>query len=189
MRTLLAASAALVNALTDGEAHGRRYLAPGGAERIGAIRAALSAGEAGEAGADPGPDEADRLTETARTLRAVFEAAAAGRLDDAAAALNALLRETGAHPQLGRAPGRPWRVHFHGADDSFATDWSAGCATGLAMTLGGDHAGRLGVCAAARCDRVYVDTSRNAGRQFCSTACQNRAKAAAFRARRAGGEA
>jgi predicted RNA-binding Zn ribbon-like protein len=53
------------------------------------------------------------------------------------------------------------------------------------MVIGGDLAGRLGVCQAAQCDRVYVDTSRNAARQFCSTACQNRAKAAAFRARRA----
>ncbi|WP_235619177.1 CGNR zinc finger domain-containing protein [Embleya scabrispora] len=42
---------------------------------------------------------------------------------------------------------------------------------------------RLGLCGAPRCDRAYVDTSRNAGRQFCSTACQNRVKAAAFRAR------
>ena len=32
-------------------------------------------------------------------------------------------------------------------------------------------------------DRVYVDTSRNATRRFCSTACQSRTKAAAFRAR------
>ena len=46
------------------------------------------------------------------------------------------------------------------------------------------YAGRLGVCAAERCDRVYVDTSRNATRRFCSTACQSRTKAAAFRARR-----
>lgn len=182
MRALLAASVALVNALTDGEARGRRYLAPEGAERVEAVRAALSAG------ADLGPDAADRLAGTARALRVVFEAVAADRLDDAASTLNALLLESGARPQLDRAPGQPWQVHFHGADDSYAVGWSAGCATGLAMALGGDYAGRLGVCAASRCDRVYVDTSRNAGRQFCSTACQNRVKAAVFRARRAGGE-
>ncbi|MFD8600216.1 CGNR zinc finger domain-containing protein [Kitasatospora sp. NPDC059646] len=179
MRTLLDASAALINALTDGEARGRRYLAPQGAERVGAVRAALSAG------ADLGPREADRLAETAHALRTVFEAVAADRIDDAAPVLNALLRETGARPQLDRTPGEPWQVHFHGSDDSYAVGWSAGCATGLAMALGGDYAGRLGVCAAPHCDRVYVDTSRNAGRQFCSTACQNRVKAATFRARRA----
>ncbi|WP_051965908.1 CGNR zinc finger domain-containing protein [Kitasatospora mediocidica] len=183
MRILLEASVALVNALTDGQAHGRRYIAPEGAQRVGAVRAALAAGTDLEVG------EADRLADTARALRGVFEAAAADRLDDAAAALNALLRESGARPQLDRTPGEPWQVHFHGADDSYAVGWSAGCATGLAMALGGDHAGRLGVCAAPHCDRVYVDTSRNAGRQFCSTTCQNRVKAAAFRARRAGHDA
>ncbi|MEV7190535.1 CGNR zinc finger domain-containing protein [Streptomyces sp. NPDC093510] len=51
--------------------------------------------------------------------------------------------------------------------------------------MGSDLAGRLGVCRAPKCDRVYVDTSRNAARQFCSTACQSRVKAAAHRARRA----
>jgi predicted RNA-binding Zn ribbon-like protein len=183
MQALLTASAALVNALTDGEARGRHYIAPEGAERVDAARAALSAGP------DLALGEADRLAATARVLRTVFEAAAADRLDDAAPALNALLRDTGARPQLDRTPGEPWQVHFHGADDSYAVGWSAGCATGLAMALGGDYAGRLGVCAAPRCDRVYVDTSRNAGRQFCSTACQNRVKAAVFRARHASGEA
>ena len=43
---------------------------------------------------------------------------------------------------------------------------------------------RLGVCAADRCDRVFVDVSRNAGKRFCSLSCQNRVKAAAFRGRR-----
>jgi predicted RNA-binding Zn ribbon-like protein len=42
---------------------------------------------------------------------------------------------------------------------------------------------RLGVCTAALCDRVYVDNSRSGTRRFCSTSCQNRVKAAAFRAR------
>jgi predicted RNA-binding Zn ribbon-like protein len=49
--------------------------------------------------------------------------------------------------------------------------------------LGSEESGRLGVCTAARCDRVYVDISRNATRRFCSTTCQNRVKAAAFRER------
>ncbi|WP_232248206.1 CGNR zinc finger domain-containing protein [Streptacidiphilus rugosus] len=182
MRTLLDASVALVNALTDGEAHGRSFTAPVGPELSAAVRAALP-------GADGiGRTEAAHLARTARDLRVVFEAVAADRVDAAAAALNGLLRASGARPQLDRSPGEPWQVHFHGADDSYAVGWSAGCATGLAMAIGGDYAGRLGICAATRCDRVYVDVSRNAARQFCSTACQNRSKAAAFRARKAAGE-
>ncbi|WUH95210.1 CGNR zinc finger domain-containing protein [Streptomyces sp. NBC_00433] len=127
--------------------------------------------------------DADRLADTAGELRAGFEAVAAGRLDDAGEALNALLPANGARPQLDRGPDGRRQVHFHGREDSFAVGWGAACATGLAMLLGGDLADRLGVCSAPACDRVYVDTSRSAARRFCSTACQNRTKAAAFRAR------
>nr|WP_281353576.1 CGNR zinc finger domain-containing protein [Phytoactinopolyspora mesophila] len=56
-------------------------------------------------------------------------------------------------------------------------------ATGLAVVLGNPVFDRLGICTAPMCDRVFVDTSRNGARRFCSTACQNRVKAAAFRAR------
>jgi predicted RNA-binding Zn ribbon-like protein len=66
-----------------------------------------------------------------------------------------------------------------------ANGWAAGCASGLALALGSDLAGRLGVCAAPACDRVYVEVSRNAQRRFCSPQCQSRVKAAAHRARRA----
>jgi len=71
------------------------------------------------------------------------------------------------------------------ATDLAVQGCAAGCATGLAVVLGTDMYKRLGVCTASRCDRVYVDVSRNGTRRFCSTACQNRVKAAAFRARRA----
>jgi hypothetical protein len=62
---------------------------------------------------------------------------------------------------------------------------TASCATALAIALASEVSARLGVCAAPHCDRVYVDTSRNGSRRFCSAACQSRVKAAAFRARRA----
>ena len=110
----------------------------------------------------------------------------ARRRDDAAAAVNVLLCRTGARPVLDRHGNEPWHLHFHGADDSLVSGWTAGCATGLAIVLGSDwQHGRIGVCGAGRCDRVYVDSSRNGTRRFCSTACQNRVKAAAFRARQA----
>jgi predicted RNA-binding Zn ribbon-like protein len=51
------------------------------------------------------------------------------------------------------------------------------------VVLGSESHDRLGVCTAPRCDRVYVDTSRNGTRRYCSTSCQNRVKTAAFRAR------
>ncbi|MFW6690687.1 CGNR zinc finger domain-containing protein [Streptomyces sp. MAR4 CNX-425] len=177
--TLLDVSAALVNTLTDGSARGRPYTAP----RDGDLPAAVAAALPGEVRVEPAA--AVSLTRTAEQLRAVFEAVAEGHLDTAADRLNSLLRSTGARPQLDRVPGEPWQVHFHGADDTLAVGWSAGCATALALAVGSDLAGRLGVCRAPRCDRVYVDGSRNAAREYCSTACQSRVKAAAFRARQA----
>jgi predicted RNA-binding Zn ribbon-like protein len=170
----------LANALTPGEAHGRPYLPPAGPALSAAATAALRAGR---------PDtrqvsaaEAAELRRLAASIRAVFDAVAAGRTDAAADLVNQMLADTGARPQLDRHDGEPWHLHFHGAEDSLVTGWAAGCATGLAVVLGSDLGARLGVCTAPRCDRVYVDTSRNGTRRFCSTACQNRVKAAAFRA-------
>ncbi|MEV7420646.1 CGNR zinc finger domain-containing protein [Streptomyces sp. NPDC089919] len=181
---LLDQAVSLVNALTDGSARGRPYTAPRGAELPAAADAAVP--RTGLAALPRTFDavQAERLAEAARRMREVFRAVQDERLDDAAAAVNDLLRDTAARPRLVRAEAEPWQLHFHGADDSFAEGVSASSATALALAVSGGLAGRLGVCQAERCDRVYVDSSRNAARQFCSTACQNRTKAAAFRARR-----
>jgi predicted RNA-binding Zn ribbon-like protein len=179
---LLEAAVSLVNDLTDGERRGRRYLAPSGDELLTAAAAALPARVHGVPPVLP-RESAGYLARAAMTMRGVFESIEDGREDDAAAAVNQLLRDTGARPQLDRAPGEPWQVHFHGSDDTYGVGWSAGCATALALALGSELAGRRGVCRAPRCDRVYVDFSRNAVRQFCSPPCQSRVKAAAFRAR------
>lgn len=180
---LLDQTVSLVNTLTDGEARGRPYTAPRGTHLPEAIDAAVSR-HAASLPRDIGPEQARYMVETAARMREVFQAVQDGELDVAARAVNALLRDTSARPRLDRAAGEAWQLHFHGANDSFVAGCSAGCATALALVVGGGLAGRLGVCRADRCDRVYVDTSRNAARQFCSTACQNRTKAAAFRARK-----
>src|SRR5690606_2344616 len=127
--------------------------------------------------------EGAELAEVARRLRPVFEAVAAGDVDTAAGQVNALLVETGARPLLMRHDGQPWHLHFHGPGGNLAGDWAASCASGLAYVRGSEFHDRLGVCTAPNCDRVYVDVSRNGTRRFCSTACQNRVKTAAFRAR------
>ena len=42
---------------------------------------------------------------------------------------------------------------------------------------------RLGVCSATTCINVYVDTSPNQSRRYCSDRCSSRANVAAYRAR------
>jgi predicted RNA-binding Zn ribbon-like protein len=182
MDIVITVAARLVNALTPGQAHGRDFDPPSEQDLPAAVTEALRPYR--QARPDVTLDEAVELREAALALREVFDAVAAERLDDAAAVVNALLLSTCARPWLDRHDGEPWHLHFHGAEDTLASGWAAGCATGLAVVLGSALVGRLGVCTADRCDRVYVDTSKNGTRRFCSTACQNRVKAAAFRARR-----
>ena len=180
---VVAVAVELVNALTPGEAYGRPHEPPDDRALPAAVTEALSAGRSEVRRVSPG--EAAGFRPVAAAIRAVFDAAAAGRTDAAAGLVNDMLDGTGARPRLERHDGEPWHLHFHGRAETVVADWAAGCATGLAVVLGASLDGRLGVCAAPRCDRVYVDASRNGSRRFCSTACQNRVKAAAFRAKAA----
>jgi predicted RNA-binding Zn ribbon-like protein len=181
---LLEGAVSFVNELTDGERRGKPFTAPRGVDLPAEALRAIPETARKPHDTLPAAD-AERLAHAAGVMRGVFEAMEDGRVDDAAEAVNRLLRETGARPQLDRAPGEPWAVHFHGSDDSHAMGWTAGCATALALAVGSELAGRLGVCLAPHCDRVYVDMSKNSVRQFCSASCQSRVKAAAFRARKA----
>jgi predicted RNA-binding Zn ribbon-like protein len=179
--TIVTTAVGLVNAVTPGAAHGRDFAQPSGPDLVDAVSQVIRAGRP----LSPvlsAQDAAD-LAGVAGRLRAVFDLVAAGDVDGAATAVNELLAETGARPQLDRHDGEPWHMHFHARTDSLAQGWAAGCATGLAIVLGTEMYDRLGVCTAPRCDRVYVDVSRNGTRRFCSTSCQSRVKAAAFRAR------
>jgi predicted RNA-binding Zn ribbon-like protein len=177
---VLAVAVELANALTPGEAHGRPHQPPDDRTLPVAVTAALRAGRSEVSRVSV--SEAAGLRPVAAAIRAVFDAVAAGQTDAAVRLVNDMLASTGARPRLDRHDGEPWHLHFHGAEDSLGTRWAAGCATGLAVVLGSESRGRLGVCGAPRCDRVFVDTSRNATRRFCSTSCQNRVKAASFRA-------
>ncbi len=178
---VVAVAVELVNALTPGEAYGRPHQPPDDCALPAAVTAALRAGRSQVR--QVSLDEAAAFRPVAAAIRSVFDAVAAGQTDAAVRLVNDMLATTGARPRLDRHDGEPWHLHFHGAEDSLVTGWAAGCATGLAVVLGGESRGRrLGVCSAPSCDRVFVDTSRNATRRFCSTACQNRVKAASFRA-------
>jgi predicted RNA-binding Zn ribbon-like protein len=176
---------AVVNLLTPGTAHGRVHEVPAGAQRQAALVAALAdRPNRARQWAAAEPAELDRLEAAAGALRRVFELSAAGDVDTAAGAVNDLMRAHDARPQLTSHDGQPWHLHLHDDTASPTDGVVAQTATALAWTIADGGADRLGVCTASACDRVYVDGSRNASRRFCSSACQNRTKAAAFRARR-----
>jgi predicted RNA-binding Zn ribbon-like protein len=178
---VLTAAVQLVNRLTPGQSGGAVIEVPTG-EAL-PIATADALGDDGRRRPEVSAADAKQLAGVATRMRVVFEAAHSGDTDRAATEVNALLLDTNARPQLDRTGTPGWNLHFHGADDSLANGWAAGCAAGLAMALGSDLAGRLGVCAAPVCDRVFVDASKNSRRRFCSPQCQSRVKAAAHRAR------
>jgi predicted RNA-binding Zn ribbon-like protein len=176
---LLDAGVALVNATTPGHDGTEPLAAPTGRELQEAVRDAISRDDYRPT---VSPATAALLAEVAVDVRAVYAAAGSGDLDAAAARVNDLLERTDARPRLTHTE-TGWDLHFHGPDRTVARGWAAGLAAGLALALGSDRGGRLGVCEATPCDRVFTDTSRNGGRRFCSTRCQNRVKAAAHRDR------
>lgn len=175
---LLATLVRLVNVATPGEDGGRSYVVPDPPELAKVIAEALGTDTVTRA-------QATALAALAVRVREVITCLAEGDDDRAALLVNGLLAETEARPHLDPGAEGGWTLHFHGPDVTLVRGWSAGIAAGLAVAMGSDLAGRLGVCAATGCDRVQVDASRNGVRRFCSTRCQNRTKAAAHRARHA----
>jgi predicted RNA-binding Zn ribbon-like protein len=109
----------------------------------------------------------------------------AGDVDAAADRVNALLDASPAYPHLAKDVQGVWRLHHHPVDTELVAMWTAICAEATARLIGTGHADRLGLCAADDCLRAFLDQSKNASRRFCTTTCQNRTKAAAFRSRQA----
>ena len=128
------------------------------------------------------PQHGPMLVKLARQLAEVLDFLAHQEVDAAAGLLNALLAAHPAYPHLASEQGR-WRLHHHPVDADLVPMATAICAEGLARLVGAGDAQRFGVCRSDRCDRFFFDESKNQSRRFCSTRCQNRFKAAAFRQR------
>lgn len=125
--------------------------------------------------------DVDDLVSVARRLHIAVEACIAGDLLTASFALNTVLAEFGAVPNLHAEPGGQPQLAFHAADAQIVDAWAAESATALAFLIGARQTHRLGQCSAEVCDAFYLDSTKNASRRFCSLGCQNRAKSAAYR--------
>lgn len=117
-----------------------------------------------------------------RELRPVFEAGEAGRVSDVVGGLNELMSR---HPITPRISDHDGDLHLHVAtENASVADLLVGESllglANLVCDLGPD---RLGVCSASPCTDVYVDTSPNHSRRYCSDRCSSRANVAAYRAR------
>jgi predicted RNA-binding Zn ribbon-like protein len=116
-------------------------------------------------------------------LRAVFEASDVDDVTLVVSSLNSLLERHPVTPMI--SDHDPDNLHMHVANRAASVaDLLIGEALmGLATLVCDLGATRLGICSEARCDQVFVDTSPNQSRRYCSDRCSSRANVAAFRAR------
>ncbi len=116
----------------------------------------------------------------AADVRAVF---AADGTSQRTVQLNRLLTAFEPAPFLAEHDGQEPHFHFAPDDGSDARRVGASLTMALAHVVV-DHGGdRLGTCAAPRCERVFVDQTRNGNQRFCSRTCATRVHVAQHRAR------
>ena len=129
--------------------------------------------------------------ETLRMLRdefrGFFVACSQENGTEAASRLNELLIQYPVHPQLSGHDGQPWHVHYT-ESGSMSDKYAAGAAMGLSVRLADLGLDRFGVCQAAPCSGVFIDTSASRTRRYCSDRCASRANVIAYRARKRGEE-
>ena len=123
-----------------------------------------------------------------RDLRPVFESSEAGEEQAVVAQLNALLAKHPVTPYIAghdsTGPvGTRWHMHVADSTSSVSELLIAESLMGLSTLVCDLGATRLGVCRASSCTNVFVDTSPNQSRRYCSDRCSSRENVAAYRAR------
>lgn len=98
--------------------------------------------------------------------------------------VNAILLEDEALPQVVRHDGFGWHIHAVPHEAPLATRMAVEAAMAFVDVLRSGELDRLKTCAAADCDDVVIDLSRNRSRRFCDSGCGNRENVRAYRGRR-----
>jgi predicted RNA-binding Zn ribbon-like protein len=132
--------------------------------------------------------DAGALRRFVNELRPVFEASNRGDEQAVVAQLNALLAKHPVTPYIAghdsSGPvGTRWHMHVADQESSVSELLIAESLMGLSTLVCDLGATRLGVCDASNCANVFVDTSPNQSRRYCSDRCSSRANVAAYRAR------
>jgi predicted RNA-binding Zn ribbon-like protein len=123
----------------------------------------------------------DRLKLLRGELAGVFTCAAHGAEQAAVDRLNALMMIHPVHPVLVAHDGEPFHVHL--SESGSVTDrYAAASVISLSLLFSQRGGARLGVCAIAACDRVYIDGSSNKSRRYCAFHSATRSNVTSLRA-------
>jgi predicted RNA-binding Zn ribbon-like protein len=129
------------------------------------------------------PADLASLTAFQAELRPVFEASDVDDVPRVVGSLNDLLASHPVTPMISDHDPANLHMHVTNRASSVAELLIAESLMGLANLVCDLGATRLGICSEARCDKVFVDTSPNQSRRYCSDRCSSRANVAAYRAR------
>lgn len=133
--------------------------------------------------------DATVLRKFARELRPVFEASDVDDTRRVVDGLNELMERHPITPLIADHDGADLHLHVATRTATVAELLIGESLLGLATLICDLGVGRLGVCSASPCTNVYVDTSPNRSRRYCSDRCSSRANVAAYRARQKQGVA
>ncbi|WP_255953619.1 CGNR zinc finger domain-containing protein [Streptomyces odontomachi] len=106
-------------------------------------------------------------------------------LDERCRTVNRLLADTASRPHVSLHDGHAPHLHYSAPDADPVTHICAVTVAGLAYVICFASAERLGRCARGACQRVFVDTSRNGRRSYCSVRCANNEAVARHRREKA----
>jgi len=129
-----------------------------------------------------GEGDAAVLRRFVKELRPVFEASNDREEQTVVDRLNELLATHPVTPCIS-GHGEGWHMHVADQDSPVSDVLVAESLMGLSTLVCELGATRLGVCDATPCTHVFVDTSPNRSRRYCSDRCSSRANVAAYRAR------
>ncbi|HEY8589282.1 MAG TPA: CGNR zinc finger domain-containing protein [Naasia sp.] len=124
--------------------------------------------------------------EQVRALRPRLRALMTASPEDLPAAVNAVLAEERALPQLTSHDEWGWHLHATPETAPVAARIRVETAMALVDLVRLDEASRIKVCAAEDCAAIVIDLSKNRSKRFCDVGnCGNRVNVNAYRARKA----
>lgn len=173
LRVTIDAAMELANAIADDE--------PELAERLRDVLVAHDFVRARTADAS----ELDAFVDRSVPLGRLFTMLPDLDLVDAVTRVNGALESCAIAPSLSSHDGFALHIHWTSSTTPFAHQVAVDLLMGLAQTLCDHGVDRFGRCAAAGCEHVFYDSTKNRSRRFCSDPrCASRTHTAAHRARR-----
>ena len=131
--------------------------------------------------------ELEALVDRSVPLARLFTSLPELELVDAVDRVNAALEPCAIAPSLSSHDGFALHIHWTSPTTPFAHQVAVDLLMALAQILCDHGVERFGRCAAAGCDHIFYDSTKNRSRRFCSDQrCSSRTHTAAHRARRSG---